>query len=162
MWIYNSEQQFQTVFDMLMNRIVRHWLCLYAQGMWHIMICSEKPKSLGWGPVSTVYTFQGEAITSVSCSRFPVTGCLLMVNVHWLCTVGGIKPFCVIWKVSNLGAFWQLHSENDSVVSGDHQETGFTSGGFMLLIQTETWMYVQPSMSNARLDGLGGPLQPGG
>lgn len=109
--------------------------------------------------VSTLYMFQVEAITSVSCSHFPVTGWVLIDG--W-CALGGIKPFGVIWRVSNLGALRQLHSENDGVVSGDHQKTGFTSVGFMLLIQTETQMQVQPSMSNARLDSLGCPLQPSG
>lgn len=73
---------------------------------------------------------------------------------------GGIKFFGVIWKGLTLAALRQLHSQNKSVVRKDHEETGFTSVGFMFLIQTETRMQAQPSMSNARLDGLGGPCIP--
>lgn len=39
-------------------------------------------------PVSSLYTFQGKVITSVSYSHFPLTGCSLVVDVHWLCTEG--------------------------------------------------------------------------
>lgn len=48
-WNYNPEKQFQTVFDTLMNRIIRHWLCLHAQDMAHYRLLWEA-KELAMAP----------------------------------------------------------------------------------------------------------------
>lgn len=74
-----------------------------------------------------------------SFGHFPVPECSLMVHGHWLGTLVALRHLVTserhrIWVLSGSS----IHCENNNVVSGDHQETGFT-----VLIQTEAWK-VQP------------------
>lgn len=54
-------------------------------------------------PIPTLYAFQGEAITLVSCSHFPVTGCSLMLDEHWLCTGAALSPIWFHLKGTQFG-----------------------------------------------------------